>query len=73
RSDARMTDVTSDGIVDEQDIAKLAAIAKDTMDELQNYGGVGTIAKFEGPGAAAGTPYLHVDLRGWYVGFKEGF
>lgn len=73
RSDAKMTDVTSDGIVDEQDIAKLAAIAKDTMDELQNYGGVGMIAKFEGPGAAAGTPYLHVDLRGWYVGFKEGF
>ncbi len=67
----RMGDVNQDGTSNIEDIQVLADLAKDTMDELGIYGGVGVIARYEGPGPALGTPYLHVDLRGWFVPFRE--
>lgn len=66
-----MDDLNNDGAANIEDAEVLAAIAKDVMDELGIYGGVGVSASYEGPGPAAGSPYLHVDLRGWYVTFRE--
>ncbi len=66
-----MGDVNKDDQVSAEDAQFLADIAKETMDDLGIYGGVGVVANYEGPGPNAGTPYLHIDLRGWYVPFRE--
>lgn len=66
-----MGDVDGDGIVSDADTEKLAAIAKDVMDELKIYGAVGVVSKYEGPGPSTMSPYLHVDLRGWHLEFRE--
>lgn len=62
-----MGDVDGDGKTTLEDAQLLAQLAKETMEETGIWGGVGAVAKFEGPGASKGTPYLHLDLRGWYT------
>jgi len=66
-----MADLNDDGSVDIADSEILAGWAKETMDELGIYGGLGIAADYQGPGPAEGTPYVHVDLRGWYAPFRE--
>lgn len=67
----RMGDLTGDGEVTTEDAEVMAEIAKDTMDRIGMYGGLGIVESFQGPGPSEGTPYLHVDLRGWYTTFRE--
>lgn len=64
-------DLDASGSVAIEDAEVLAMIAKEAMDELDIYGGLGIAASYEGPGASKGTPYVHIDLRGWYAPFRE--
>lgn len=67
----RMSDLNKDGRADLGDVEVLAAVAEKTMRETGIWGGVGVCGKFGGPGPSTGTPYLHIDLRGWHVPFRE--
>ncbi len=66
-----LKDINGDGTATIEDIEALAAWAKETMDQLGIYGGIGVVQSYEGPGSAKGMPYLHIDLRGWYSPFRE--
>ncbi|MBI5154458.1 hypothetical protein HZA57_04400 [Candidatus Poribacteria bacterium] len=68
--DGRMDDLNRDGKVDIEDAQTLADIAEDAMRSVDLEGGQGICASFEGP-AHKGTPYLHVDLRGWMERWRE--
>jgi hypothetical protein len=68
-----MADVDANGTIGQEDVEKLSGLARDVMEELKIYGGVGVVAKYEGPGPGTASPYLHVDLRGWLAPFKEGY
>lgn len=70
-TEPRMSDINKDGRADLADVEVLAAIAEKTMRETGMWGGVGVCGKFGGPGPSTGTPYLHIDLRGWHVPFRE--
>jgi hypothetical protein len=67
----RFADLNKDGKSDIADVEALAALAHDVMKSEQMFGGMGVCAKFEGPGPAKGSPYLHIDLRGTYTPFRE--
>jgi hypothetical protein len=67
----RMSDFNGDGTVDVGDVQALADIAKTTMDTLQMFGGLGIARSFPGEGPSKGTPYLHLDLRGFFAPFRE--
>lgn len=67
----RMADLNGDGSVDISDSEMLAGIVKQAMDRSGMYGGLGTAARFGGPGPSSGTPYVHLDLRGFYSPFRE--
>jgi hypothetical protein len=67
----RISDLDGDGKVAVEDVQVLADIAKATMDSEKMYGGLGICSSFSGAGAAKGTPYLHIDLRGFYAPFRE--
>ncbi len=67
----RMGDLTGGGEVTVEDAEELAEIVKSTMDRIGMYGGIGIVESFQGPGPSEGTPYVHVDLRGWYTTFRE--
>lgn len=66
-----MGDANGDGQTNLEDVRLLAELARQTMSDLGMWGGVGVVKKYEGPGASKDTPYLHIDLRGWYVPFEE--
>lgn len=68
---AVMGDVNGDGSTTIADVEVLAEHARETMRRLGKFGGVGIVASYEGPGASSGTPYLHVDMRGWLAPFRE--
>jgi len=67
----RMADINKDGRADLADVEVLASLAEKTMEATDIWGGVGICGAFEGPGPSTGTPYLHIDLRGWHVPFRE--
>ncbi len=67
----RMADINGDGVIDIADSEALAEFAKQTMDDLGMYGGLGVAARYEGPGPSTGSPYVHIDLRGWYAPFRQ--
>lgn len=69
-ADFRMDDLNKDGKVDVEDSAVLAETVKRVFREQSLQGGIGLCARFEGPDHL-GTPYLHVDLRGWMVEWRE--
>lgn len=71
QSPPRMADLNDDDEVDREDARILADIVKDTMDELGMYGGLGVYSAFQGEGAGNGSPYVHVDTRGYYVTFGD--
>jgi hypothetical protein len=71
RTEPRMGDLNKDGRGDLADVEILAAVAEKTMKETGMWGGVGICSAFEGPGPSTGSPYLHIDLRGWHVPFRE--
>jgi len=68
--DYRMDDLNEDGKIDVEDARALSEIIRDTMSENNLYGGVGVSSSFEGPNHI-GTPYVHVDLRGWNLNWEE--
>jgi hypothetical protein len=69
-ADFRMDDLNKDGKIDVEDSAVLAETVKKVFREQSLQGGIGLCARFEGPDHL-GTPYLHVDLRGWMVEWRE--
>jgi len=69
-ADGRMDDVTADGVADIRDAEWLGGLVEEAMHELELRGGIGVCAAFEGP-AHKGTPYVHVDLRGWNERWRE--
>lgn len=71
RTEPRMGDLNKDGRGDLADVEILAAVAEKTMKETGMWGGIGICGTYEGPGPSTGTPYLHIDLRGWHVPFRE--
>lgn len=70
-SPPRMADLDGDDTVDRADARVLADLVKDTMDALGMYGGLGVYSSFGGGGAGEGSPYVHVDTRGYYVTFGD--
>lgn len=68
--DYRMDDLNEDGKIDVEDARALSEIIRDTMSENNMYGGVGISSSFEGPNHI-GTPYVHIDLRGWNLNWEE--
>ncbi|MBI1293272.1 hypothetical protein GC173_18865 [bacterium] len=68
---AVMGDFDGNGTKEVQDVQALGDIAKEVMDKLKIYGGLGICTRYPGEGAAKGQPYLHVDLRGFYAPFRE--
>jgi len=69
-NDFRMDDLTGDGISDSSDSEFLANLAQEAMNQASLRGGIGTASSFAGPNHI-GTPYLHVDLRGWNQRWRE--
>lgn len=67
----RMADFNGDGEVTVDDAEAVAELVKATMDRIGMYGGLGIVESFQGPGPSTGTPYVHIDLRGWYSPFRE--
>lgn len=67
----RMTDMNGDGRMDLDDVELLADIAEETMKSLGIFGALIINTEYEGPGPAKGTPYLHIDLRGWFLRQKD--
>lgn len=68
---AIMGDVNGDGSTSIADVEVLAEHARETMKRIGKFGGVGIVGSYEGPGASTGTPYLHIDMRGWLAPFRE--
>ena len=66
-----MGDFDANGATDLRDVQAMGDVAKETMDSLKIYGGLGIAKKYPGEGPAKGQPYLHVDLRGFYAPFTE--
>lgn len=62
----RMDDLDGDGEVDSADAEVLAEYVSEAMGKSDLQGGLGIESSFEGPNHI-GTPYVHVDLRGWDV------
>lgn len=69
--DHKIDDINGDANGDVGDIDTLADLAKTTMDKIDKFGAVGVVKSYEGPNPDTETPYLHVDLRGWYTRFRE--
>ena len=68
--DGRMDDMNADGHVNIADADVLAAIVEDALSRTGMDGGLGVEAAFGGP-AHVGTPYVHVDLRGWRERWRQ--
>lgn len=71
-SPPRMSDLTGDGEVNLGDARRLGDLVKEVMDSTGMYGGLGVYGSFKGDGPGAGTPYVHLDLRGHFVPFGDG-
>lgn len=69
-NDFRMDDLNGDGAIDSSDSEALAEIIKKARDRANLYGGIGIVSSFEGPNHV-GTPYVHLDLRGWNLEWSE--
>lgn len=68
--DFRFDDLNGDGKSDAADVEVFSESIRSLMSDHQLQGGIGICAKFEGPDHL-GTPYLHVDLRGWNLNWRE--
>ncbi|MGF1573153.1 MAG: hypothetical protein ACFCU1_08785 [Sumerlaeia bacterium] len=68
--DFKFDDLNADGTVDLADVEVFSAQVKQLMVEKGFAGGLGLCAEFEGPDHL-GTPYLHLDLRGWNLTWRE--
>lgn len=67
-----MADLNGDGTVNLEDARRLGDLVKEVMDETGMFGGLGVYESFSGEGPGAGTPYVHLDLRGHFVPFGDG-
>ncbi len=63
-NDFRMDDLNLDGKIDMADSEWLADRVEQAMQNAGLLGGIGVCASFEGPNHI-GTPYVHMDVRGW--------
>lgn len=68
--DNRMDDLDGDGAVDIRDAEVLAQWAERAFRKAGLAGGIGIAASFEGPNHI-GTPFVHLDTRGWSVQWRE--
>jgi hypothetical protein len=68
--DYRMDDLNNDGRIDIADAEMLAGFIEQALADAGLAGGIGVCASFEGPNHI-GTPYVHVDLRGWNLRWRE--
>ncbi|MBX3729274.1 MAG: hypothetical protein KF858_08825 [Candidatus Sumerlaeia bacterium] len=68
--DNRMDDLNNDGRIDIADAEVLAGFIEQALTDAGLAGGIGVCASFEGPNHI-GTPYVHVDLRGWNLRWRE--
>ena len=69
-NDFRMDDLNQDGKVSIEDAAMLGDWVETAIRTIDQKGGVGVSASFEGPNHI-GTPYVHADLRGWRERWEE--
>lgn len=68
--DFRMDDLNGDGTISIADAEVLAEMTRTALEEAGLAGGIGIAASFEGPNNI-GTPYVHVDTRGWNLTWRE--
>ncbi|MDK2972307.1 MAG: hypothetical protein PWP23_2062 [Candidatus Sumerlaeota bacterium] len=68
--DFRMDDLNGDGTISIADAELLAEMTRTALEEAGLAGGIGIAASFEGPNNI-GTPYVHVDTRGWNLTWRE--
>lgn len=66
-----MSDLSGDGVADIADAERLSEYARQAMRQSEMFGALGVGASFGGPGAGKGSPYVHIDLRGFFLEFRE--
>ncbi|MCC5874921.1 MAG: hypothetical protein JJU11_01755 [Candidatus Sumerlaeia bacterium] len=71
-SPPQMADLTGDGSINLEDARRLGDLVKEVMDETGMFGGLGIDEASSGAGPGAGSPYVHLDLRGHFVPFGDG-
>lgn len=68
--DFKMDDLNGDGSSTIADVETFSTEIRVLLNENNLAGGIGICAEFEGPDHL-GTPFLHVDLRGWNLLWRE--